>query len=73
MPAIETTPELVRSVYARLARSVEQVRARLGRPLSYAEKVFFGHLADPERAEIAPGRGYLETHPDRVQSPHVLS
>src|SRR5262245_30781632 len=66
MPAIETTPELVRSVYARLARSVEQVRARLGRPLSYAEKIFYGHLADPERAEIAPGRSYLETHPDRV-------
>ena len=66
MPAIETTPELVRSVYARLARNVERVRARLGRPLSYAEKIFFGHLADPERAEIAPGHSYLETHPDRV-------
>jgi aconitate hydratase len=66
MPAIETTPELVRSVYARLARNLERVRARLGRPLSYAEKVFFGHLADPERTEIAPGRSYLETHPDRV-------
>jgi len=66
MPAIETTPELVRSVYVRLARNLESVRARLGRPLSYAEKVFLGHLADPEHAEIAPGRSYLETHPDRV-------
>ena len=42
------------------------VRARLGRPLSYAEKVFLGHLADPERAEIAPGRSYMDTRPDRV-------
>ena len=66
MPAIETTPELVRSVYARLARNLESLRARLGRPLSYAEKVFLGHLADPERAEIAPGRSYMETRPDRV-------
>ena len=66
MPAIETTPELVRSVYDRLARNVERLRARLGRPLSYAEKVFLGHLADPERAEIAPGRSYMDTQPDRV-------
>ena len=66
MPAIETTPDLVRSVYAHLARNVEILRKRLGRPLSYAEKVFLGHLADPEHAEIAPGRSYMETRPDRV-------
>jgi aconitate hydratase len=66
MPAIETTPELVRSVYARLARNLETLRARLGRPLSYAEKVFLGHLADPEHAEISPGRSYMDTRPDRV-------
>jgi aconitate hydratase len=66
MPAIETTPELVRSVYTRLARNIERIRVRLGRPLSYAEKVFYGHLADPERAEIAPGRSYMDTRPDRV-------
>ncbi len=66
MPAIETTPELVRAVYARLERNVERLRARLGRPLSYAEKVFLGHLSDPERAEIAPGRSYMDTQPDRV-------
>ena len=66
MPAIETTPELVRSVYARLARNQGSLRRRLGRPLTYAEKIFLGHLADPEHAEIAPGRSYLETRPDRV-------
>src|SRR3990172_4505132 len=66
MPAIETTPDLVRSVYAQLARNLEILRKRLGRPLSYAEKVFLGHLADPEHAEIAPGRSYMETRPDRV-------
>jgi aconitate hydratase len=64
--AIETTPELVRSVHARLAKNVGVVRKRLGRPLSYAEKIFLGHLADPERAEIAPGKSYMETRPDRV-------
>ena len=54
MPAIETTPELVRSVYATLEKNLAIVRKRLGRPLTYAEKVLFGHLAD---AEKQPARG----------------
>ena len=37
MPAIETTPELVRSVYARLARNVG-VRARAPRPPAHARR-----------------------------------
>jgi aconitate hydratase len=66
MPAIETTPELVRSVYATLAKNLEIVRRRLGRPLTYAEKVLFGHLADAERQPIEAGAAYLELRPDRV-------
>src|SRR5262245_46552154 len=66
MPAIETTPELVRGVYATLARNLATVRRRLGRPLTGAEKIFFGHLADPERAALEPGASYVETRPDRV-------
>ena len=57
MPAIETTPELVQRVYDKLTRNVEIARKRLGRPLTYAEKVFLGHLhADPPRHHAA-GRG----------------
>jgi aconitate hydratase len=66
MPAIDTTPELVRRVHETLARRVEVVRRRLGRPLGCAEKILFGHLADPERAELDPGRAWIELHPDRV-------
>jgi aconitate hydratase len=66
MPAIETTPDLVRAAYARLERSLEEVRRRLGRPLTYAEKALFGHLRDPGRQELAPGEAWLELDPDRV-------
>jgi aconitate hydratase len=66
MPAIETTPALVGRVYTTLARRLEVARRRLGRPLTFAEKVFLGHLADPERQELAPGSAYVELHPDRV-------
>jgi aconitate hydratase len=66
MPTIETTKELVGSVYARLERNLGSVRRRLDRPLTYAEKIFLGHLADPAAADLEPGRSYIETRPDRV-------
>jgi aconitate hydratase len=66
MPAVETTPELVRSVYDTLDRGLRVVRRRLGRPLTCAEKLLFGHLADPEGQELAPGEAYLALRPDRV-------
>jgi len=66
MPAIETTPALVRNVYATLEKNLRVVRKRLGRPLTYAEKVLFGHLADAERQPLEPGAAYLELRPDRV-------
>jgi len=66
MPEIESSPELVESVYANLERNVGIVRRRLDRPLSYAEKVFYGHLADAEGASLERGRSYVELRPDRV-------
>jgi len=66
MATIETTADLVRSVHDALERSLAVVRRRLGRPLTYAEKILLGHLADPEGAELEPGRSYLELSPDRV-------
>ena len=46
MPVIETTPDLVRKVYERSRASLTVVRERLGRPLTLAEKIVFGHLKD---------------------------
>jgi aconitate hydratase len=66
MPAIETTPALVARVYETLARNVAAVRKRVNRPLTYAEKIFFGHLAEPAAAELVPGASYVGLHPDRV-------
>ncbi len=48
MSSIDTTVELVSGVYDQLDRNLEIARRRLNRPLTYAEKVFLGHLADPE-------------------------
>jgi aconitate hydratase len=64
--AIETTPQMVSNVYAKSRKNLETVRARLGRPLTLAEKVMFGHLADPAGQELERGEATLALNPDRV-------
>ncbi len=66
MATIETTPEFVRNVYAKVGENLEIVRERLGRPMTYAEKVLLGHLDDPRNQELRPGDSYLLLRPDRV-------
>ena len=66
MPQVESTPQAVRATYAAMLERLEVVRARLGRPLTFAEKVVLGHLDDPKNQEIAAGEAYLLLRPDRV-------
>ena len=66
MAAIETTPELVRNTYAKIRANLTIVRERLGRPMTYAEKILLGHLDDPRGQELSPGDSYLLLRPDRV-------
>src|SRR5262245_35622443 len=72
MVSVESTPEMAARVYATLARNLEVVRRRLRRPLTLSEKVLLGHLDDPERQELVPGRSYLALRPDRVVFQDVL-
>ncbi len=64
--AIETTPEMVKNVYDKSRARLDVVRKRLGRPLTLAEKVMFGHLADPQNQELSRGEATLALNPDRV-------
>ncbi len=66
MAMIESTPVFVRAAYDRIAKNLEVVRGRLKRPLTFTEKILLGHLDDPAKAELAPGRSYLYLRPDRV-------
>jgi len=63
---IETTPEMVSNVYATSRQRLDVVRQRLGRPLTLAEKVLFGHLADPQGQDFGRGKATLALRPDRV-------
>ena len=62
-----TTPlELVETAYARFPRSLADGRRRLGRPLTFAEKVLFAHADDPATVGIDRGVDYADYRPDRV-------
>merc|ERR1711939_955549 len=52
--------------YQRIADNLEVVRKRLNRPLTYSEKVLYGHLDNPHDADIRRGASYLKLRPDRV-------
>lgn len=66
MKSIESTPEFVSAVYARMEERLAVARRRLGRPLTLAEKLILGHLDDPAGQELAAGESYLLLRPDRV-------
>jgi aconitate hydratase len=62
-----TTPlELVETAYARYPRALADARRRLGRPLTFAEKVLFAHADDPSTIGLERGADYADYRPDRV-------
>ena len=63
---IDTTAEMLKNVYSTTGRKLEIIRKRLNRPLTFAEKVLFGHLNDPENQDLTRGQSFLLLSPDRV-------
>ncbi len=52
--------------YKKHLENVKIVQERLKRPLTYAEKLLYGHLDKPHEQEIIRGQSYLKLRPDRV-------
>ncbi|CCH41493.1 aconitate hydratase 1 [Wickerhamomyces ciferrii] len=52
--------------YKKHLENVEIVKKRLNRPLTYAEKILYGHLDKPHEQDIERGVSYLKLRPDRV-------
>lgn len=52
--------------YKKQLENVQIVKERLGRPLTYAEKLLYGHLDKPHEQDIERGVSYLKLRPDRV-------
>jgi len=55
-----------RNFYQSLPGRIAAARERVGRPLTYAEKVLFAHLADQKAALPERGKSTVGLRPDRV-------
>jgi len=58
--------EYIESRYATLKEKIDIVKGRLGKPMTLAEKIVYGHLDDPHNSDLIRGESYLNLRPDRV-------
>src|SRR5690606_24439186 len=61
-----TPLELIEAVYRSMPERVAVARERLGRPLTFSEKVLFSHADDVAGIGLERGRAYADYRPDRV-------
>jgi aconitate hydratase len=52
--------------YQKIINNAQIVQKRLNRPMTYSEKLLYGHLEDPNGQDIKRGTSYLRLRPDRV-------
>lgn len=52
--------------YKQNVRNLKIVKEKLNRPLTYAEKILYSHLDNPQKQDIQRGVSYLKLRPDRV-------
>lgn len=63
---IDSTPELVSGVYAKLKENIVKFRNVTGRSLTLTEKILSGHLNQIDDTNFAGGKDYVFLTPDRV-------
>jgi aconitate hydratase len=58
--------DLIRKVYERMPRKIEEARKLTGKALTMAEKILYSHLYKPANDSYARGKDYVDFAPDRV-------
>ncbi len=59
--------DMIKAVYDRMPKLVDDARALLGRPLTLTEKILYSHLSGPMPEEpFGRGTSYVDFNPDRV-------
>ena len=58
--------DLIRSFYKDYKYKVDDVKAKLGRPMTYAEKILYAHLADDFEKPCERAKDFVYFSPDRV-------
>ena len=64
--SVDSTPAFVEATYKKMDANITTVRERLNRPLTYGEKILYGHLDNAAETELIAGTSYIKTRPDRI-------
>ncbi len=64
--SVDSTASFIEKVYTKMEANIDHIKKRFGRPLTYTEKILYGHLDNAREAELEPGTSYIKTRPDRV-------
>jgi aconitate hydratase len=64
--SVDSTPSLIEATYKKMDANIAIIKKRLGRALTYGEKILYGHLDNAAEAELEAGKSYVKTRPDRV-------
>jgi aconitate hydratase len=59
MVTIASTAAMATRIYETMTDSLEIIRTRLGKPLTLADKILLGHLAEPQIQALEPDSSYL--------------
>ncbi|MEN8200394.1 MAG: aconitate hydratase [Thermodesulfobacteriota bacterium] len=65
-PSVDSSPAFMEATYKKMEANIGTVRERLGRALTYGEKLLYGHLDNAAEAELVAGKSYIKTRPDRI-------
>ena len=57
---------LVRSVYEKMNKTIDETRERLGHPMTLAEKILYSHLYEKEKTVFKRAESYVNFKVDRV-------
>ncbi len=58
--------DLIKSVYNDFKNKVDGAKAKIGRPMTYAEKILYSHLTDDFEQPFTRGKDFVYFAPDRV-------
>lgn len=58
--------DLIKKVYSEYPDKINTARQLLGRPLTFSEKILYGHVFEPASAAYERGKDYVNFAPDRV-------
>ncbi len=64
--SVDSTPAFIENCYKKMDANIAIIRKRLGRALTYGEKILYGHLDNAVDAELNAGTSYIKTRPDRI-------